>query len=59
LKVPVNPIAVAPGESRTEPIFVTLPAADFQRGPHEIRLRVTDAQGFDRELKYRLLGPRP
>jgi cytochrome c oxidase accessory protein FixG len=59
LKAPVNPIAIAAGESRTEPIFVTLPAAEFQGGPREIRLRVSDGQGFDRERKYRLLGPQP
>ncbi len=57
LNAPVNPIAVAAGESRTEPIFVTLPAAAFQRGQYEIRLRVTDGRQFNREFTYRLLGP--
>jgi hypothetical protein len=57
LKTPVNPIAVAAGQSRTEPIFVALPAAVFQLGQHEVRLRITDGKGFDRELTYRLLGP--
>ena len=59
LKAPVNPIAVAAGQSRTEPAFVTLPAGVFEGGKYEIRLRVTDGQGFDRELKYHLLGPNP
>jgi hypothetical protein len=45
------------GEFRTEPSFVTLPAAEYLRGQHENRLRVTDGRSFDREMKYRLLGP--
>ena len=57
LRAPVNPIPVAVGESRTEPIFVTYPAAAFQHGQCEIRLRVSDGRDFSRELTYRLLGP--
>lgn len=57
LNAPLNPVPVAAGESRTEPVFVTLPAAVFQRGQHEIGLRVSDGKGFSRELRYRLLGP--
>lgn len=57
LRAPVNPIPVAVGESRTEPIFVTYPAAAFQHGQCEIRLRVSDGNDFSRELTYRLLGP--
>lgn len=57
LNAPVNPVPVTAGESRTEPIFLTLPATMFQRGQHEIGLRVSDGKGFSRELKYRLLGP--
>jgi len=57
LRAPVNPIPVASGESRTEPIFVTYPAAAFQHGQCEIRLRVSDGKDFSREPTYRLLGP--
>jgi len=57
LSAPVNPIPVAAGESRTEPILVTFPAAAFQHGQCEIRLRVTDGKEFRRDLTYCLLGP--
>jgi cytochrome c oxidase accessory protein FixG len=57
LNTPVNPIPVAADASRTEPIFITVPAAAFQGGQYEIRLRVSDGKTFDRELTYRLLGP--
>ena len=57
LNAPVNPIPVAADASRTEPVFVTVPAAIFQRGQYEIRLRVTDGKDFERVLTYRLLGP--
>jgi cytochrome c oxidase accessory protein FixG len=57
LSAPVNPVPVAAGEFRLEPIFVTLPAAVFQQGRYEIRLRISDGKDFRREFTYRLLGP--
>lgn len=58
LEAAENPLAIAGGKSRTEPVLVTVPESTFVDGRHDLRLRVTDGREFDRTLTYRLLGPR-
>jgi polyferredoxin len=52
-----NPMRVGAGESRTEPMHIVLPRSAFQGGRHDILLTVSDGRGFQKKLKYRLLGP--
>jgi cytochrome c oxidase accessory protein FixG len=49
---------VAAGESRTEPVLVALPKSAFQGGHCDVTVRVSDGDKFQKDLTYRLLGPR-
>ncbi|MBM4092899.1 MAG: cytochrome c oxidase accessory protein CcoG [Planctomycetes bacterium] len=51
------PFLVEAGQSRTEPVSITVPAGLFTNGRRDIRLRVSDGAGFSQVLTYRLLGP--
>lgn len=57
ISVSEQPLSVDAGQSRTEPVMITLPADEFVQGHRDVRLRISDEQGFERELTYRLLGP--
>ncbi|MHB8897758.1 MAG: cytochrome c oxidase accessory protein CcoG [Thermoguttaceae bacterium] len=52
-----NPLAVDAGQSRVEPVMISLPRSAFEEGQYELRLRVSDGHDFDRQYTYRLLGP--
>jgi len=58
LEADENPLAVAAGKSRTEPIQVAIPPAAFDAGKYELRLRISDGRDFNRQYSWRLLGPR-
>lgn len=57
LVAPENPLTVAPGAQRTTTLFVLAAPASLPSGKRPVRLRVSDGQGFARELPYVLLGP--
>jgi hypothetical protein len=52
-----NPIPVADGESRTEPVSITVPRSAFKSGKCDITLRISDDGDYAEQLEYRLLGP--
>lgn len=58
LTVNENPVSVEAGESRIEPVMVSLPRSAFEDGKYEFELRVSDGHDFDRTFSYQLLGPR-
>ena len=53
-----NPIRVAPGEFRTESVFVVLPRSAFVNGTCYVTLWISDDNGFSKNLSFPLLGPR-
>ncbi len=57
LKVSQNPIPVAAGELRTEPVSIAVPRSVFVKGKYDLKLKVSDGKGFTQQLRYRLLGP--
>jgi cytochrome c oxidase accessory protein FixG len=57
LTIGENPVRIAAGEARTEPILVAVPRAIFVNGTFDIQLRISDGNDFSRTLKYPLLGP--
>jgi cytochrome c oxidase accessory protein FixG len=57
LIAPENPVRLAAGEQTTTTLFVIVPAESFARGEREVRVRMTDTQGWSFETPYRLLGP--
>lgn len=57
LVAPENPLAVNAHERRTTTLFVLAAPHELPAGKRAIRLRVSDGQGFTRELPYVLLGP--
>jgi cytochrome c oxidase accessory protein FixG len=57
LLAPENPMKVESGEHATEGVFLLAPRSAFTKGALEVRVHVTDDQGFDRIIPYRLLGP--
>jgi cytochrome c oxidase accessory protein FixG len=52
-----NPIPVADGQSRTEPVAIAVPRSAFENGKCDITLRVSDDAEYSEQLEYRLLGP--
>ncbi len=57
LVAPENPLFVAAGEQGTTSVFVTLPLDSLQNGTRTITLEVSNGDGFDVQLPYRILGP--
>lgn len=57
LRTDENPVAIAAGESREVPLLLVAPRAAFTAGVRDVTVRVCDAHGFARDVKYRLLGP--
>jgi cytochrome c oxidase accessory protein FixG len=57
LVAPENPLPVKAHEQRTTTLFVLAAPHDLPAGKRAIRLRVSDGEGFVRELPYVLLGP--
>jgi hypothetical protein len=57
LIAPQNPIPVAPGRTETAVVFVIAPAGLFDSGSRTVRLRLSDGEGFEETVPYRLLGP--
>jgi polyferredoxin len=57
LVLPENPLHVPAGEHATESLFLVAPKASFHAGKRDVRLRISDGNGFERTLSYRLLGP--
>ena len=54
---PENPLVVEAGASRTTSVFVLLPAAAFTNGERNVRVSITDDQGYSDAETFRLLGP--
>ena len=57
LVAPENPLIVAAGEQGTTSLFVMVPLDSLQNGSRTITLEVSNGQGFDVQLPYRILGP--
>ncbi|MCA9632941.1 MAG: cytochrome c oxidase accessory protein CcoG [Myxococcales bacterium] len=57
LIAPENPLQVKSGERRETTVFVLAPKEMFTDGKRAVEFRVSDGQGFDRTLPYKLLGP--
>jgi hypothetical protein len=52
-----NPMHIAPGEKRSEPGLIAMPRCAFEGGHCEVVLQVTGPGGFQKDVRYRLLGP--
>ena len=52
-----DPLIVAAGEQGTTSVFVMVPLDSLQNGSRTITLEVSNGQGFDVQLPYRILGP--
>jgi cytochrome c oxidase accessory protein FixG len=59
LIAPENPLDVGAGAQRTTAVFAIAPRGSFAGGVCNIRVRVSDEQGFSLDVPYRLLGPEP
>jgi cytochrome c oxidase accessory protein FixG len=57
LIAPENPLRVAAHEQRTTSLFVMIEPLLVPNGERRVRFRLSDEQGFSRELQYELLGP--
>lgn len=58
LIAPENPLHVRQGTHESCAVFVIAPQSLFANGPLPIQIRVFDGAQFDREVPYRLIGPR-
>lgn len=54
---PMNPLAVAAGETATAPLFVVLPPSEFVAGEFRVLVTVSDGERTIQSIPYRLLGP--
>ena len=50
-------LTIGPGELKTEPISILVPADGFVEGEQVARIRIVGTSGFEVERTYRLLGP--
>lgn len=57
LVAPENPLPVAAGRSASTSVFV-LGAEEAIDGEREVRFRLTDGNGFEEHVSYKLVGPR-
>jgi cytochrome c oxidase accessory protein FixG len=57
LVAPENPLHIAAGEQGTTSVFVMVPLDTLLNGSRTITLVVSDGEGFDVRLPYRILGP--
>jgi cytochrome c oxidase accessory protein FixG len=57
LVAPENPLHVAAGEQGTTSVFVMVPLDSLLGGSRTITLEVSNDDGFDVRLPYRILGP--
>lgn len=57
LVVAENPLTVEPGATRTEGLTIILPPTAYTGGHCEIELHITNTAGFDKRVRWRLLGP--
>lgn len=58
LLIDENPMAVAPGAARQEPVAVaTDPELFNERGIYDMTIHISDGKTFSRDTKVRLLGP--
>ncbi len=54
---PENPLRVEAGGTATTSVFVVQEASRFTEGERRVLFRITDGEGFTRQLPWRLLGP--
>jgi cytochrome c oxidase accessory protein FixG len=57
LVAPQNPVPLADGRSETATVFVVAPSSAFVEGVREVTFRISDGEGFVKDVPYRLLGP--
>lgn len=57
LIAPENPLHVAAGDHQTTSVFVVLPVSALENGSRTVTFGVSDADGYDAEFPYRVLGP--
>lgn len=53
-----GPVILEAGESATVPVQVELSPAAFSNGPFFVTMTVDDGNGFSKDVRYRLHGPR-
>jgi polyferredoxin len=54
---PENPVHVAPGERVTSSVFVVADRSFYPNGTRSVRFVISDHDGFEQTLPYKLLGP--
>jgi cytochrome c oxidase accessory protein FixG len=57
LIAPENPLRVEAESHETTSVFVAAPIEYFELGLLPVEFRITDGNGFERTIPYRLLGP--
>ena len=55
--VPPEAMSLRPGRAAKTPLAIVAPAAAFERGSCDIKLRVSDDKTFQQDIACRLLGP--
>ena len=58
LVAPQNPVPLEDRRTETATIFVLAAPDRFREGEHEVLFRVSDGEGFVKEVPYLLLGPK-
>ncbi len=58
LIAPENPLPVRAGSHESTSVFVIAPRESFHDGQRPVRFQITDESGFQKEVSYKLLGPR-
>jgi len=58
LIAPENPLPVAKRAHQTTTLFVIAGRERFESGVYPVTFRVTDGAGFEKQMSYKLLGPK-
>ena len=59
VEVPGEPFVVGSMETVSRPVRLAAPLESFSTGARDILVRVTDGEGLEKDVKYRMMAPAP
>lgn len=58
VEVPGEAFTVVPQETVSRPMLLRAPISSFPAGSRDVTIRVTDSQGFQKDITYRMMAPK-
>lgn len=58
VEVPGEAFTVVPRETVSRPMLLKAPSSSFPSGSRDVTIRITDNEGFEKDVTYRMMAPR-